>query len=102
MNIVTSDGIKVFALPDCATCNAAGKRIEDMDKCPCNIANDFGCTCIPDICEHYDEPRNYNFWERNVPICPLHSDNDVMEYCVEGPCMDWLEGRCPIMERSEE
>ena len=38
-----------------------------------------------------------------VPIvCPLHSDNEVIEYCVEGPCVDWLERRCPIMERSED
>lgn len=40
--------------------------------------------------------------ERNVKVCPLSSDDEVTEYCVEGPCTDEMEGRCPIAERSEE
>ena len=38
--------------------------------------------------------------ERNVKVCPLYSDDEVTEYCVEGPCTDEMEGRCPIAERS--
>ena len=40
--------------------------------------------------------------ERNVKVCPLSSDDEVTEYCVEGPCTDEMEERCPIAERSEE
>lgn len=40
--------------------------------------------------------------ERDVKVCPLYSDDEVTEYCVEGPCTDEMEGRCPIAERSEE
>lgn len=40
--------------------------------------------------------------ERSAKVCPLHSDDEVTEYCVEGPCMDETEDRCPIAERSEE
>ena len=40
--------------------------------------------------------------ERSVTVCPLSSDDEVTEYCVEGPCTDEMEGRCPIAERSDE
>lgn len=40
--------------------------------------------------------------ERSVKVCPLSSDDEVTEYCVEGPCTDEMEGRCPIAERSED
>ena len=40
--------------------------------------------------------------ERSAKVCPLHSDDEVTEYCVEGPCMDETEDRCPIAERSED
>ena len=102
MRCMTSDGIEIHVLPECAVCAAVGARIDDMDVCPCDVGNDFGITCIPDVCEHYDEPRNYNFWERNVPICPLHSDNEVTEFCMQGPCAELLNGLCPIDERKEE
>lgn len=40
--------------------------------------------------------------ERSAKVCPLHCDDEVTEYCVEGPCMDEMEDRCPIAERNEE
>lgn len=40
--------------------------------------------------------------ERSVKVCPLSSDDEVTEYCVEGPCTAEMEGRCPIAERSED
>lgn len=40
--------------------------------------------------------------ERDVKVCPLHSDDEVTEYCLEGPCTDEMEDRCPIAERSED
>lgn len=47
-----------------------------------------------------DEVPTIDPAERGVKVCPLYSDDEVTEYCVEGPCTDQMEGRCPIAERS--
>lgn len=51
MKIVTSDGIDIYCLPDCAMCLFTGERVEMMDECPCC---DSGI-CTPDTCEMYHE-----------------------------------------------
>ena len=85
----------------CADCekrkgkNKRGKYgfIYEIGEAPCRSCE------VDDMKDELDNAPVIIPAERSVPICPLHSDNEVMEYCVEGPCADWLEGRCPIMER---
>lgn len=55
-----------------------------------------------DVCEKIDDVPVVIPAERSVKVCPLSSDDEVTEYCVEGPCTDEMEGRCPIAERSED
>lgn len=54
----------------------------------------------------YDEVKDFPVMvipaERDAKVCPLHSDDEVTEYCLEGPCTDEMENRCPIAERSDE
>lgn len=51
MTVKTSDGIRIYVLPDCAKCKITGEHIDDMDECPCC---DSGI-CTPDTCFNYDE-----------------------------------------------
>lgn len=58
--------------------------------------------CPQDNKWHTPQEIKKKGWDRDVKDCPLHSDDEVTEYYVEGPCADEMENRCPIAERSED
>ena len=54
MNIMTSDGIEIYVLPDCAKCELSGKSPEQMDECPIRYKTGFE-DCMPGECPYYTE-----------------------------------------------
>ena len=55
MDIRTSDGIKIFVLPENARCELSGQSPEDMLDCPLGLCSEYNGDCVPDVCEHYIE-----------------------------------------------
>lgn len=53
--ITSKHGDVIFVLPDHAKCKLTGQNPQEMDNCPiCNF-DDYGCLCVPELCEEYIE-----------------------------------------------
>ena len=55
MDIMTSDGVRIYVLPECARCKCTGISPDAMTECPLRKFDPFGLMCKPDVCEEYTE-----------------------------------------------
>ena len=53
MEIMTTDGIVIYCLPDYAKCKCVGVSPEALVECPLHKFDDG--KCYPELCEEYTE-----------------------------------------------